>query len=111
MINSFIGYWLAIYEGISLTEHFVFRHGFGGYNPEHYDHPDKLPLGIAAFAAFCVGVVGMVMGMSQPWFIGPIAKHIGDPKYGGDVGFELGFGFAVVAYLVLRYIERRLFGR
>lgn len=42
---NFIGYWLAIYEGISLTDHFVFKKGFSGYNPEHYDNPEKLPPG------------------------------------------------------------------
>ena len=32
-----IGYWLAIYEGISLSEHVVFRRGFAGYRPVDYD--------------------------------------------------------------------------
>ena len=62
---NFIGYWLAIYEGISLTDHFMFKRGMTGYNAEHYDHPEKLPPGIAAVASFCVGIVGMVCGMSQ----------------------------------------------
>ena len=66
---NFIGYWLAIYEGISLTEHFVFKRGFSGYAPELYDQPSKLPPGIAAVAAFCMGIVGMVMGMSQVCFL------------------------------------------
>jgi len=62
---NFIGYWLAIYEGIALTEHFVFRRGINGYVAEHYDHPEKLPPGIAAVTAFCCGIAGMVCGMSQ----------------------------------------------
>ncbi|KAL9052329.1 MAG: hypothetical protein Q9162_005473 [Coniocarpon cinnabarinum] len=108
---NFIGYWLAIYEGIALSEHFAFRRGMRGYHPELYDHPDELPPGIAAVAAFIVGVVGVVMGMSQVWFIGPIAKKIGDPEYGGDIGFELGFAFAAVAYFILRPLELRFFRR
>lgn len=108
---NFIGYWLAIYEGISLTDHFVFKRGFGGYNPEHYDHPEKLPPGVAAVGAFCFGVAGMITGMSQTWWVGPIALHAGEAPYGGDVGFELGFAFSSVSYLVLRTIERRIFGR
>ncbi|KAL3706817.1 Purine-cytosine permease fcy21 [Talaromyces marneffei ATCC 18224] len=40
---TFIGYWLAIYEGIGIADHFVIRRGFSGYIPEHYDQPDKLP--------------------------------------------------------------------
>lgn len=83
---NFIGYWLAIYEGIAITDHFVFKRGFGGYNPEYYDHPDKLPPGIAAIFAFCCGVAGMVTGMSQTWFVGPIALTAGKAPYGGDVG-------------------------
>lgn len=108
---NFIGYWLAIYEGIALTEHFVFKRGFSGYNPADYDCPEKLPPGIAAIGAFCCGVAGMVTGMSQTWFVGPIALHAGESPYGGDVGFELGFAFAATSYLGLRYLELKHFGR
>ena len=108
---NFIGYWLAIYEGISLSEHFVFRRGMRGYKPEQYDFPELLPPGIAAISAFAVGVVGVVLGMSQVWFIGPIARHIGDPEYGGDIGFELGFAFAATAYIVLRPLEKHVMKR
>lgn len=65
-----IGYWLAIYEAISLPEHFIFKRGMRGYSPEHYDQPHKLPPSIAALGAFCFGVLGAVMGMAQAWFIG-----------------------------------------
>ena len=107
----FIGYWLAIYEGIALTEHFVFRRGFSGYNPEDYDQRDKLPPGIAALVAFCCGVGGMILGMSQSWWVGPIAKEAGMHPSGGDLGFELGFLFAAVSYGGLRTIELRVFKR
>lgn len=60
-------YWLAIYEGISLPEHFIFKRGFSGYAPEIYDQPHKLPPSIAALGAFCFGVFGAVMGMAQVW--------------------------------------------
>lgn len=108
---NFIGYWLAIYEGIAVSDHFIFKRGIGGYNPEHYDKPGELPPGIAAIAAFCFGVVGMVTGMSQTWFVGPIAKHAGLPGIGGDVGFELGFLFAFVSYVPLRMLEMKMFKR
>ncbi|KAF4552823.1 Purine-cytosine permease fcyB-like protein 2 [Elsinoe fawcettii] len=107
----FIGYWLAIYEGVALTDHFFFKKGFGGYRPELYDQPDKLPPGIAAILAFCLGIVGMVMGMSQPWFVGPIAKYAGEAPFGGDIGFELAFAFASVSYYGLRTVELKKFGR
>lgn len=96
-----------MYEGIALTEHFVFKRGMSGYRPDHYDNPKKLPPGIAAVTAFCFGVCGFVLGMSQVWFIGPIAQTIS--AYGGDIGFELGFAFAAVSYLILRTIELRVF--
>ncbi|KGO76860.1 Permease, cytosine/purine, uracil, thiamine, allantoin [Penicillium italicum] len=107
---NLIAYWLAIYSGIALVDHFVFRRGFGGYRPEDYDKPDKLPIGIAASVAFAVGVAGVVVGMSQTWWMGPVARHAGDPEFGGDVGFELGFAFASVAYCILRPIELRTGG-
>lgn len=105
-----IGYWLAIYTGISLSEHFVFRRGFGGYKPEDYASPEKLPVGIAAIIAFCFGVMGAVLGMAQVWFTGPIGKLCG-ADFGGDVGFELAFCFSTISYLVLRPIEKSYFKR
>jgi hypothetical protein len=53
----------------------------------------------------------MVTGMSQEWFVGPIALHAGSGASGGDVGFEQGFAFAFVGYAILRPIELRFFGR
>jgi purine-cytosine permease-like protein len=82
-----------------------------GYNPELYDNPKALPPGIAAITAFCFGIAGMVTGMSQVWFVGPIAIHAGAAPFGGDVGFELGFAFAFVSYFFLRKIELKYFGR
>lgn len=107
----FIGYWLAIYEGVALTEHFVFRRGFSGYNAGDYDDRHRLPPGIAALLAFCCGVVGMVTGMSQSWYVGPIAASAGPAPTGGDVGFELGFAFAAFSYAILRTLELKVFKR
>ncbi|KAJ5747601.1 uncharacterized protein N7511_009297 [Penicillium nucicola] len=104
---NLIAYWLAIYSAIAIADHFIFRRGFAGYRPEDYDKAEKLPLGIAASVAFCCGVAGVVVGMSQTWWEGPVARHAG----GGDVGFELGFAFAFATYCGLRPIELRRFGR
>ncbi|ROW07787.1 hypothetical protein VMCG_03537 [Cytospora schulzeri] len=104
-----IGYWLAIYEGVALTEHFVFRRRGRkgvGYDVRDYDTPSRLPPGLAALGAFALGVMGAVLGMAQVWFTGPVGRLVG-----GDVGFECGFGFSAVAYLVLRSVERERFGR
>ncbi|CAG7917611.1 unnamed protein product [Penicillium olsonii] len=108
---NLIAYWLAIYSGIAISDHFVFRRGFAGYCADDYDKPHKLPMGIAASVAFCFGVAGVVVGMSQTWWTGPIARHAGDPAVGGDVGFELGFAFASTTYCILRPIEKRYIGR
>lgn len=108
---NFIGYWLAIYTGVALCDHFVFRRGLDGYNVADYDKPDKLPPGIAAVVAFLFGIAGMVTGMSQTWFVGPIALTAGLPPYGGDVGSELGFAFSFTMYLILRPLEKRYFKR
>lgn len=106
-----IGYWLSIYEGIALTEHFVFRCGRGhGYAVEDYNVPGRLPPGMAAVSAFGVGVVGAVLGMAQVWFTGPVGALCGG-DFGGDVGFELAFGFGAVSYGVLRTVERGYYRR
>jgi len=105
-----IAYWLAIYEGISLSEHIFFKRGFSGYQPETYMDSKKLPPGIAAIVAFCFGIMGAVLGMAQVWFTGPIGKLCGT-QYGGDVGFELAFAFAAVTFIPLRYFEKKHFDR
>lgn len=107
---TIIAYWLAIYEGIALTEHFVFRRSFKGYRPEDYTDPDSLPPGCAAALAFCFGVMGTVLGMAQTWYTGPIGRLCG-AEYGGDVGFELAFCFSAVSYVVLRSLEKSYFKR
>ena len=81
------------------------------YNISIYDTPSALPPGIAAILAFCFGVFGAAMGMAQVWFIGPVGKLIGDPSYGGDVGFPLAFAFSAISYTGLRTVEKRYFGR
>jgi hypothetical protein len=48
--------------------------------------------------------------MAQVWFTGPIGKKVGG-AFGGDVGFELGFGFSAIAYVIFRKIELKVFGR
>ncbi|OQD74059.1 hypothetical protein PENDEC_c012G06732 [Penicillium decumbens] len=108
---NFIAYWLAIYSGIAVADHFIFKRGFGGYDPDIYDKREKLPLGIAATIAFCFGIAGMITGMSQSWFVGPIAQHAGALPSGGDVGFELGFAFSFTTYCALRPFEIRYFRR
>jgi NCS1 nucleoside transporter family len=105
-----IGYWLSIYEGIALSEHFLFKRGMRGYRPEDYTNPSRLPPGIAAMVAFGFGIMGAVLGMAQLWFTGPIGKLAGG-DYGGDVGFELAFAFSAVSYIAMRTVEKSYFKR
>lgn len=51
----------------------------------------------------------MRAGMVTTWYIGPIAKKIGE--YGGDVANELALVFTLIAYIPLRKLELKKFGR
>ena len=42
---------------------------------------------------------------------GPIGKLIGEPPFGGDIGFELAFAFSSTTYTVFRYFELKYFKR
>jgi purine-cytosine permease-like protein len=103
--------WLSAYSAVGLVEHVVFRKGFGGYNIDDHDKPEKLPVGIAAIFSFACGLVGAVLGMSQTWYVGKIAIKAGMAPFGGDVGIYLSWGFAITAYLITRPIELKHFKR
>ncbi|KII88697.1 hypothetical protein PLICRDRAFT_176250 [Plicaturopsis crispa FD-325 SS-3] len=106
-----LSYWLAIFSTILIEEHLIFRKGrWSNYVPEDYNNWRKLPLGVASFIALGCGVAGAVLGMAQLWYIGKIGGLIGDPEFGGDIGFELSFAFTAVTYPPLRYIEKKYWG-
>ncbi|KAK7208258.1 permease for cytosine/purines, uracil, thiamine, allantoin-domain-containing protein [Myxozyma melibiosi] len=123
---NLIGYWLSIYEAISLSEHFIFRKS--SYDaillpPLLLHAPDdtavtqeqhavhrlqlegNIPPGWAALFAFACGVAGVVVGMYQVWWTGPVAA-----RTSADLGFELAFGFSLAGYLVARPLEKKVFG-
>jgi purine-cytosine permease-like protein len=104
---ALMGYWVAIWFAI-LIEEFVFR-WHTGYNWAAWRDPSKLPIGIAAFVAFVVGWVGAVLCMAQVWYIGPLAKLVGE--YGADMGNYVGFSWAALVYPPLRLLELRFVGR
>lgn len=121
---ALMGYWVSIWMAIILEEHLIFRRE-RGFNWGVWNERKKLPLGIAAFVAFVVGWVGAVLSMAQVWYIGPIAKLVGE--YGADVGAVficdgyhanrdqmgnyVGFAWAAVVYPPLRFWELKRFGR
>ncbi|OAA61419.1 Permease, cytosine/purines, uracil, thiamine, allantoin [Cordyceps fumosorosea ARSEF 2679] len=107
---SLLGYWCTSYIVILLEEHYIFRKGdFGNYDLDGWNTPARLPLGIGASVAFGLGVVAWCMGMSQTWFIGPLARLIGDS--GGDVANEFTFVVTALSYLPARYIELKRYER
>src|SRR5947209_7171522 len=96
-----IAYWLAPWSIILIIEHFVFRRG--RYNVDDWNNARRLPIGWAAIVSMAFGIVGVLLGAAQVYYVGPIAKLVG--PYGMDIGFELGLVFAGIAYLSLRRIE------
>jgi purine-cytosine permease-like protein len=106
---ALMGYWVAIWVAIILEEYLIFRRSAKAYNWAAWDDREKLPLGIAALVAFLVGYGGSVISMAQVWYIGPIARLIGE--YGGDAGNYVGFSCAAVVYPPLRWLELKKFGR
>lgn len=79
---ALMGYWVAIWFAILLEERYIFRRS-RGYNWAAWDDPSKLPIGLAAFSAFLVGWAGAVLCMAQVWYIGPLARLVGED--GADV--------------------------
>jgi purine-cytosine permease-like protein len=95
---------------ISLEEEFIFRRRKSPkFNWSDWDKQEKLPIGIAAMTAFLIGWVGAILCMAQYYYIGPIARLIGD--YGGDLGNYVGFAWAGIVYPPLRWWELKRFGR
>ncbi|THW63089.1 purine-cytosine permease FCY21 [Aureobasidium pullulans] len=107
---ALMGYWVSIWIAISLEEHFIFRTWRGiGFNWNAWNDKSKLPIGIAAIIAFLIGWAGAILCMAQVWYIGPLAKQVGE--YGADMGNYVGFAWAAVVYPPLRWFEMKKFGR
>jgi NCS1 nucleoside transporter family len=103
-----IAYWLGPWSIILILEHFVFRRGH--YNIEDWDSRNRLPIGWAAIVSSAIGLIGVLLGAAQVYYVGPIA-HLFNPPFGMDIGFELGVVFAGFAYYFLRWIELAQNGR
>ncbi|GKZ62563.1 hypothetical protein AnigIFM49718_009982 [Aspergillus niger] len=105
---ALMGYWVAIWIAIILEDRFIFR-ARSGYNWHSWNDPSKLPLGISALIAFLIGWAGAILCMAQVWYIGPLARLVGE--YGADMGTYVAFSWTCVVYPPLRYVELRYFGR
>lgn len=81
---ALMGYWVAVWIAVTVEEHLLFRkRGVRGWIWEDWNSREKLPLGLAALTAFLVGWAGAILCMAQVWYVGPIAKLVGE--YGADV--------------------------
>ncbi len=105
---ALMGYWLMIFVSIVLEEHLIFRRGIG-FDWTAWEDQKRLPVGVAALIAFLIGWVGATMGMNQKWYVGPIARMVGDS--GSDLGEWLGAAFALVVFPPLRFLELKKLGR
>ena len=109
-----ISYWFSIYIVIIFEDHILFRRcSYENYNFNIWNKRKSLPISLAAIFSGIVGIVGIVLGMSQTWFTGPIAKAlIGDTgEQRADLGFECGFIFTAITFPLFRLIELRFIGR
>ena len=79
---ALMGYWVSIWIAIVIDEQLLFRRN-RGWNWEVWDRKKELPVGLAALAAFLVGWTGAILCMAQVWYVGPIARLIGES--GADV--------------------------
>ncbi|KAJ5950356.1 Permease cytosine/purine uracil thiamine allantoin [Penicillium vulpinum] len=101
-----IGYWVMMFVVIIFEEHMIFRRN-RGYDWSQWNCREKLPLGIAAAVAFLIGWSGAIVGMSQAYYIGPLAQMAG----GAELGLWLGAGFTAMFFPPLRALELRFIGR
>lgn len=107
---ALMGYWVAIWMAILLEEFLIFKKAkIRNYDWTIWNDRTKLPLGGAALVAFLVGWAGAILCMAQVWYIGPLAKPVGE--YGADMGNYVGFTWAALVYPPLRWLERRKLGR
>jgi purine-cytosine permease-like protein len=89
---ALMGYWVAIWFVILIEERYLFRRR-RGYNWVAWDDPTKLPIGLAAITAFLVGWAGAILCMAQVWYVGPLARLVGE--YGADVRYSPGKIFSL----------------
>lgn len=80
------------------------------YNWLAWNDKSVLTNGYAATTSFLCGVAGVVVGMSQTYWVGPVAKAIGG-EFGGDIAMWLCMGILGLVYPPLRYFELKKYGR
>ncbi|KAE8379402.1 hypothetical protein BDV26DRAFT_166297 [Aspergillus bertholletiae] len=102
-----MSYWIVVWLAICLEEAWIFRRGCD-FDWTVWNNSHRLPMGLAAGTSFLFGILGAVLGMSQSYFVGPIAKTL---PQNCDLGMWLAFGFTAVLYPAFRYVELHIVGR
>ncbi|PYH91938.1 hypothetical protein BO71DRAFT_384493 [Aspergillus ellipticus CBS 707.79] len=107
---SLLGYWNTSFFVILAMEHYVFRGGStANYDLDAWNTPSKMPMGFAGLTAFLCGAAGWIVGMDETYYIGALAKKIGED--GGDIANELALVFSGLSYIPLRMLELKYIGR
>ncbi|KAH8801470.1 nucleoside transporter [Xylogone sp. PMI_703] len=105
---SLLGYWTICFGVILAIETFYFRPQIGGYDVEGWQDQNRMPWGLAGCGSLALGIGCSFLGMDQTWFVGPVAKLIGN---GGDVGDYFTLIAVLVSYPFLRRLELKYIGR
>lgn len=105
---SICAYWIVPFSTVVLLEHFIWRRHFD-YDLDAWNDRMSLPYGISATIAFIVGTATALLAMSQTWWIGPIAKSIGNTESGTDISWMLAFSISSILFIPLRHFERKIF--
>ncbi|KAK7683805.1 hypothetical protein QCA50_013181 [Cerrena zonata] len=107
-ILSFIGYWLAPFTAIVITEHILFRKmKWANYDVLRcWNKPALLPSCLPALITFAITIGVVVLCMEQEWWTGPVAK-----AGTGDIAMIVGFIVASGTFALLRSLELHLRSR
>jgi purine-cytosine permease-like protein len=107
---ALMGYWVTTFICIVVEENVIFQKMNGkSFDWSAWDDPSRLPRGYAALVAFLCGWAGCIIGMCQVWYIGPVAKLLGD--FGADFGIWVGCGITLILFPGLRLLELKVVGR
>jgi purine-cytosine permease-like protein len=103
---SIAGYMTGLTVTVFLVEWFVFRKADpASMDPKIWNDHSALPSGIPAIISSLAPWALIVPAMSTTWYVGPIAKHV------GDLAYELSIASSLILYLPLRAAEIKYRGR
>ena len=102
--------WLAAWNAVILTDHFVNRRTRGYEQPEDLlrSHGGRYwyqgGVSLKAFTAFILGTIGALLFLNDsPLFVGPGSKALGN----ADLSIWVGTAVAVIVYVVWHLVESR----